>query len=134
MEKRLKLDIRAQKERTEQKYWLKAPVQISERKPIFVVKQSPYLTNVPGQSSRDLVIVRFNKKKDHRELQTTSGGNMLTFKAGFSKEKMPDIIVSPISETTFSVAPVEDMPPGEYFMTFGSSGAVGFDFGIRSSK
>jgi hypothetical protein len=35
-------------------------------------------------SGRDMVIVRFDQKKDHRELQTTSGGNMFTFKAGLS--------------------------------------------------
>ncbi len=111
-----------------------APVQIAERRPTFVVKQSPYVLNIPGHSDRDLLIVRFNKKKDHRELQTTSGGNMFTFKAGLSKEKTPDITVTKLSETTFSVVPTSDLDPGEYLLTFSALGFNGFDFGVRTGK
>lgn len=109
-----------------------APVQISQARPSFFVKQSPYLVSVPGHSERDVVLVRFNKKKDHRELQTTSGGNMLTFKSGFSKDKMPDINVTRLSETIFRITPNEDLQPGEYFLTFGAGGALGYDFGITT--
>jgi hypothetical protein len=111
-----------------------APVQIADRRPTFVVKQSPYIVNIPGHSDRDLLIVRFNKKKDHRELQTTSGGNMFTFKAGLSKEKTPEIAVAKISDTTFSITPTNDLDPGEYLLTFSALGFNGFDFGIRSGK
>jgi len=54
-------------------------IQISEHRPTFYVRELPALANIAGRSERDLVIVRFDKKKDHRELQTTSGGNMFTF-------------------------------------------------------
>jgi hypothetical protein len=111
-----------------------ALVQISERRPTFVVKESPYMVNIPGHSDRDLVIVKFNKKKDHRELQTTSGGNMFTFKAGLSKDKTPDITVAKISDTVFSITPTGDLEPGEYLLTFSSLGFNGFDFGIKSDK
>lgn len=106
-----------------------APVQTNERKPIFYVKQSPYMTNIPGRSDRDIVLVRFAKKKDHRELQMTSGGSMFNFKAGFSKEKAPDIVVTRISESVFTVTPKDNLPPGEYMLTYGL-GSSGFDFGI----
>jgi hypothetical protein len=111
-----------------------APVQITERRPVFYVKQNPALADIPGRSMRDLIIVRFDKKKDHRELQTTSGGNMLTFKAGFSKDRMPDITTTRISESTFSVTPTQDLQPGEYFVTFGAMGSSGFDFGVAPEK
>jgi hypothetical protein len=87
------------------------------------------MTNVPGHSERDIVLVRFDKKKDHRELQMTSGASVFTFKAGFSKEKTPDIVVNRISESVFTITPQQDLAPGEYLLTFGL-GASGFDFGI----
>ena len=107
-----------------------APVQMAEPKPTLFVKQSPYMVNVAGHSERDIVLVRFDKKKDHRELQTTSGGNVLTFKSGFSKDKTPDITVARLSETIFKVTPNADLQPGEYLLTFGAGGALGYDFGI----
>lgn len=110
-----------------------APVQIQEPRPVFYFKQSPYMVNVPGRSERDIVLVRFDRKKDHRELQMTSGGSMFNFKAGFSKEKTPDIFVNRISESVFTVMPQQDLPPGEYLLTFGL-GASGFDFGIPAQK
>jgi hypothetical protein len=106
-----------------------APLQIGEKRPTFYFKQSPYMTNVPGHSERDIVLVRFDKKKDHRELQMTSGASVFTFKAGFSKEKTPDIVVNRISESVFTITPQQDLAPGEYLLTFGL-GASGFDFGI----
>jgi hypothetical protein len=110
-----------------------APVQIQERKPVLYVKQSPYMTNIPGRSDRDIVLVRFDKKKDHRELQMTSGGSMFNFKAGFSKEKTPDIVVTRISESVFTVTPKDNLPPGEYMLTYGL-GSSGFDFGIVDQR
>lgn len=111
-----------------------APVDISEPRPAFYFKQSPYLTNIPGYSERDIVLVRFDKKKDHRELQTTSGGNMLTFKSGFSKEKTPDIVVTRLSETIFQVVPNNDLQPGQYLLTFSGTVSSGYDFGVTANK
>ena len=112
-----------------------AALQILEHKPTFYVKQAPVVRNVPGHSERDVVIVRFDKKKkDHRELQVTSGGNMFTYKAGFSKERTQDISVTHVSDGVFSITPVEDLARGEYLLTFGGLGATGYDFGIRAEK
>jgi hypothetical protein len=108
-----------------------APVQTSDRRPVFCVKESPAVANVEGRTWRDLIIVRFDKEKDHRELQTTNGGNMFTFKAGLSKDRTPGITVNPISDGTFTVTPNEDLRPGEYMLTFGALGNSGYDFGIR---
>jgi hypothetical protein len=84
-----------------------------------------------GRTGRDLLIVRFDKKKDHRELQTTNGGNMFTFKAGMSKDRMPDITTKTVGDGVFMVTPTEDLKPGEYMITFSVLGATGYDFGVR---
>jgi hypothetical protein len=123
---------------TPQMVWMfrgaEAPVRISEPRPTFYIKQPPYIANVPGHSEHDLVLVRLDRKKDHRELQTTSGGSALTFKAGFSKERTPEILVTHVSESVFTVIPKADLAPNEYFLTFGSGGVSGYDFGIDGGK
>jgi hypothetical protein len=108
-----------------------SPIQIVERRPTFYIKELPSLANIAGRSERDLVIVRFDRKKDHRELQTTNGGNMFTFKAGLSKDRTPDITTTTVSEGLFTVTPKQDLPPGEYLLTFGAMGNSGYDFGIK---
>jgi len=108
-----------------------APIQIEDRRPTFYVKEPPVLEIIAGRSERDLVIVRFDKKKDHRELQTTSGGNMFTYKAGFSKERLPDITVKKIADGLFAVTPNEELKTGEYMLTFSALGNTGYDFGIK---
>ena len=108
-----------------------SPVQIGNKRPIFCVKELSALANIAGRSRRDLVIVRFDKKKDHRELQTTNGGNMFTFKSGLSKDRTPDITVKALSDGIFMVTPDGDLKPGEYMLTFGALGNEGYDFGIR---
>jgi hypothetical protein len=100
-----------------------APIQISERRPTFLVKELPALADIAGRSGRDLVIVRFDKKKDHRELQTTNGGNMFTFKAGLSKDRTPDITLRAISDGMFEVTPNQDLLSGEYLITFSAMGS-----------
>ena len=47
-----------------------SPVQITDKRPTFCIKEFPQLADIAGRSGRDLLIVRFDKKKDHRELQT----------------------------------------------------------------
>jgi hypothetical protein len=76
-------------------------------------------------------MVRFDKKSDHRELQTTNGGNMVTFKAGLSKDRTPDITIKTIADGVFIVTPSEDSKPGEYMITFAELGITGYDFGVR---
>jgi hypothetical protein len=108
-----------------------SPAQIEDRRPAFCIKELAALANIGGRSRRDLLIVRFDKKKDHRELQTTNGGNMFTFKAGLSKDRMPEITTKTLADGIFMVTPNEDLKPGEYMITFSALGNSGYDFGIR---
>ena len=108
-----------------------SPAQITGRRPVFCVKEMPSLVSIAGRSRRDLVIVRFDKKKDHRELQVTNGGNMFTFKSGLSKDRMPDITAQVIADGVFMVTPNDDLKPGEYMISFSALGIQGYDFGIK---
>lgn len=108
-----------------------APVQIEDRRPTFYVKQIPALDRIAGHSERDLSIIRFDKKKDHRELQTTNGGNMFTLKAGIGKDRLPDLTAKKLADGLFSVTPNGDLKPGEYMLTFSAMGNTGYDFGIK---
>ncbi len=113
-----------------------APTQISERRPTFCVKQPtlPGMAEVAGMTERDLVIVRLDKKKDHRELQTTSGSSIFTFKAGVSKNRLPEIVTKRLADGLFLVTPAQDLKPGEYLLTFSTLGGSGYDFGIKDAK
>jgi hypothetical protein len=111
-----------------------APVQITDAKPTFYIVQVPCMADVPGQSDRDIAIVRFDVKKHRRELQITSGSNAFTFKAGDSRERTPDIKVTRLSHTSFSVVPTEELKPGECLLTFGGARVSGWEFGIPKRK
>lgn len=108
-----------------------SPIQIEDKKPTFCIKELPQLAEIAGRTGRDLLIIRFDKKKDHRELQTTSGGNVFTFKSGISKDRMPDVTARAISDGIFILTPNEDLKPAEYMVTFSALGNTGYDFGIK---
>jgi hypothetical protein len=108
-----------------------SPIQIEDKRPTFCIKESPEEAGIAGRSEHALLIVRFDKKKDHRELQTTNGGNVFTFKGGLSKDRMPDITTKTASDGVFMVTPTEDLKPGEYMITFDALGFDGYDFGVR---
>lgn len=111
-----------------------APVQIGDKRPRFYIKELPMLATIAGRTERDLIIIRFDKKKDHRELQTTSGGNMFTFKSGISKDRLPDITANTVADGIFTVTPNDDLKSGEYMVTFSALGNSGYDFGIKEQK
>lgn len=106
-----------------------APLQFTETKPVFYIRRQVNMPDMPGQMPRDYVIVRFDKKKDHRELQVSSGGNMFTFKGGLSRDRLPDVFVGSISDGLYSISPKENLQPGEYLITTGM-GNYGYDFGV----
>jgi hypothetical protein len=111
-----------------------APVQISDRRPIFVVRIQPDRRDLLTPLIRNLVIVRFDKEKDHRELQIMSGGLFASgYKTGVSKKEnhMPDLTVHSISDLVWSVTLNQDLKPGEYMLTWDSMGSFGYDFGIK---
>jgi hypothetical protein len=108
-----------------------APLEIGDKRPTFYIKELPMLASIAGRTERDLIIIRFDKKKDHRELQTTSGGSMFTFKSGISKERLPDITTKTVSDGIFMLTPNDDLKPDEYMITFSALGNSGYDFGIK---
>jgi hypothetical protein len=112
-----------------------APVQVKEEKPLFCVKFSPYLVGSPyAPSPRDIVIARFDEKKDHRELQVTSGGNVTTFKAGLGADRTPDLTLTPVDDTTVLFSPAAGLREGEYIISTVAMGYSGFDFGFHTGK
>ena len=112
-----------------------APVQIQGQSPLFCVKFSPVMAGTPyAPSARDIVVVRFDRKKDHRELQTTNGGNMFTFKSGLSRDRMPDVVVSTLDVNTYLVSPKSPLQVGEYLLSTSSMGTYGYDFGLHLAR
>ena len=112
-----------------------APVQIQGETPLFCVKFLAVMAGTPyAPSAREIVVVRFDRKKDHRELQTTNGGNEFTFKSGLSKDRMPDINVSPLDANTYLVSPKFPLQVGEYLLSTPSMGVSGYDFGVSSRE
>ena len=60
-----------------------------------------------------------------------NGGSMFTFKTGLSKDRTPDITTKTVADGVFIITPNQDLPPGEYLLTFGALGTTGYDFGIK---
>jgi hypothetical protein len=113
----------------------RAPVQVENGMPLFCFKFIAIPPGLPyAPSGRDLLIARFDQKKDHRELQTTSGGNLFTFKAGLSKDRMPDIDVTSLDSSTYLISPKTVLAAGEYLLTASSMGTTGYDFGFHGAK
>jgi hypothetical protein len=111
-----------------------SPLQIAQSRPTFYIRQAPYTSSILGRTARDVVIVRFDTKKDRRELQITSGATAFTMKAGFSTERTPPITVSQPSVDALMVVPTEDLKPGEYLLTFVGTAFSGWDFGISKEE
>jgi hypothetical protein len=66
-----------------------APFQISGRRPNFLVKEMPAMANIAGRSERDLVIVRFDEKKDHRDCKPQTAATCLRSKRDSAKIGRP---------------------------------------------
>ena len=112
-----------------------APVQIRESQPFFCVKFVAVPPGLPyAPSPRDIAIARFDEKKDHRELQITSGGNLLTFKAGLGKDRLPDLTVTALDSATVLFTPAGPLRAGEYIISTVSMGMTGYDFGFHPGK
>jgi hypothetical protein len=113
----------------------KAPVQVDSGSPHFCFKFIALPAGTPyAPSGRDIVIVRFDQKKDHRELQITSGASMFTFKAGLSKDRTPDLELTEVDSSTYLVSARALLSPGEYLLSGSSMGITGYDFGYHTSK
>jgi hypothetical protein len=102
-----------------------APTRVSVMRPAFLV--SGPIVQFMG---RDFKIVRLDVKSDRRELQTTSGASMFTFKAGYSKERTVEVEIEAIGPDVIKLVPRQDLAPGEYMIVAGMAGVSGYDFGI----
>jgi len=107
-----------------------APVQLSDRRPVFYLKTTPNKEAMMARASRDTVIVLLNKKGDHRELQIIKSG-LFGAKAGYDKKRMPDVTLHSVNNLMIMITPNEDLAPGEYLLTWESMGSYGYDFGIK---
>lgn len=107
-----------------------APVQLTDRRPVFYIKTTPDKEQQMAIAARSTVIVLLNKKGDRRELQTVKSG-LFGARAGYDKKRMPDVTLHSVNSLMITVTPNEDLAPGEYFLTWDSIGRVGYDFGIR---
>jgi len=107
-----------------------APVQLTDRRPVFYIKTTPDKEQQLAVAARDTVIVLLTKREDHRELQTVKTG-LLGVKAGYDKKIMPDVTLHSINNLMFTVTPNQDLAPGEYLLTWNAMGSVGYDFGVK---
>lgn len=107
-----------------------APVSTSGPRPEF---------RIEGQTQtapRDIVIVRLERKKDHRELQVAKVGAY----SGMSMEYPPEetVAVDPKQDgDALLLTPRQDLKPGEYILFAGTptgmpSGYGGYDFTVES--
>jgi hypothetical protein len=112
-----------------------APIQVKEAVPMFCVKFFAMPPGMPyAPSGRDIVIARFDEKKDHRELQITNGGNALTFKGGLGKDRTPEIKIDQVDASTYLVAPKATLATGEYILSTTAIAYNGYDFGFHPEK
>lgn len=102
-----------------------AAAQIPVPRPVFYVRGVG--------SSKEAMIVQLTRKKDSRTIRTSSSAATTENKGGFKKQEIQNVTVTVYSDESFSVAPEDDLKPGEYLLVFGYANA-GFDFGISRTK
>ncbi len=98
-----------------------ALLQLSEHRPAFYVSRMP--------TAGSMVIVLFEKKKDHREVKVIRT-HVLTAKGGPDQKHLPDITVQAVNDHVILITPSQDLPRGEYLLT-PSGGYGGYDFGVN---
>jgi hypothetical protein len=94
---------------------------IRDRQPIF------YLYVPDGNDSSDYVLIKLNKKSDHREFQIGSFGGITGGKSGVQKEKEIPFRAEHVGIRMYKVTlSEEDLKPGEYafFMGTGQSNTM----------
>jgi hypothetical protein len=94
---------------------------IRDRQPIF------YLYVPDGNDSSDYVLIKLNKKSDHREFQIGSFGGITGGKSGVQKEKEIPFRAEHVGIRMYKVTLAEeDLKPGEYafFMGTGQSNTM----------
>ena len=93
---------------------------VRDRQPIF------YLYVPDGDDSSDYLLIRLNKKSDHREFQIGSFGGITGGKSGVQKEKEVPFHAEHLGIRVYKVTLNEALKPGEYafFMGTGQSNTM----------
>jgi hypothetical protein len=90
---------------------------VKERRPAF------YLYVPDGSDSSDYVLIKLNKKVDHREFQIGSFGGITGGKSGVQKDKEVPFKADHMGIRIYKITLNEDLKPGQYafFMGTGQS-------------
>jgi hypothetical protein len=93
---------------------------VRDRQPIF------YLYVPDGDDSSDYVLVKLNKKGDHREFQIGSFGGIRGGKSGVQKDKVVSFGAEHVGIRVYKIKLDEGLKPGEYafFMGTGQSNTM----------
>ncbi len=93
---------------------------VRDRQPIF------YLYVPDGDDSSDYLLIKLNKKNDHREFQIGSFGGITGGKSGVQKEKEVSFHAEHLGIRVYKITLVEALKPGEYafFMGTGQSNTM----------
>ncbi|HUJ30870.1 MAG TPA: hypothetical protein VLY23_06280 [Candidatus Acidoferrum sp.] len=93
---------------------------VKDRRAVF------YLYVPDGNSASDYVLIKLNKKSDHREFQIGSFGGVSGGKSGVKKDREIAIKAEHVGIRVYRVTLEEDLKPGEYafFMGTGQSATM----------
>jgi hypothetical protein len=100
---------------------------VRDRRPAF------YLYVPDGASAADYVLIRLNKKGNHREFQVGSFGGITGGKTGVKRDKEVPLQAQHVGIRTYKITLGQDLAPGEYAFFMGTgqsammSGATGGD-------
>ena len=87
---------------------------VRERHPMF------YLYVPDGSDAADYVLIKLNKKSDHREFQVGSFGGITGGKSGVKKDKELAFKADHVGVRMYKVTLDEDLKPGEYAFFMGT--------------
>jgi hypothetical protein len=104
---------------------ISAPLKISIPRPVF------YLRGVAPAA--EVQLVRLTQGKENRTVHTSSPEVSVGNKGGFKRSEIRQLETVVFSDGSFSVAPEQDLKPGEYLLALGSA-MKGFDFAITSGR
>jgi hypothetical protein len=91
---------------------------IKDRRPLF------YFYVPDGTSASDFVLIKLEKKSDHREFQIGSFGGLTAGKSGVKSDKEISFHFEHVAIRTFRVTLSSDLKPGEYAFFMGTGQQV----------
>lgn len=104
--------------------------QIKDRRPVF------YFYVPDGDTAADYVLIKLEKKSDHREFQVGSFGGFTGGKSGVKKDKEVPFHANHVGIRVYKITLDSDLKPGEYAFFLGTgaqSNMSGGDLGASKS-